>query len=78
MAAAGGAWNASVVAEYLVVRGQAYRTGGLGAIIRVASDTANYPLLAAGVTVMTFIVVLLNRTFWLRVAEIAQTRYRMD
>jgi NitT/TauT family transport system permease protein len=76
--AAGGAWNASIVAEYVTFKGHTYRTGGLGAMIRVATDTANFPLLAASVTVMAAVVILLNRTVWARIYHLAQTRFRMD
>ncbi len=76
--AAGGAWNASIVAEYVTFKGVNYRTGGLGAMIREATDTANFPLLAATVTVMAGVVVLLNRTVWARIYHLAQTRFRMD
>jgi ABC-type anion transport system duplicated permease subunit len=37
--ASGGAWNASIVAEYFHFKGQIYTTNGLGATISQATDT---------------------------------------
>jgi NitT/TauT family transport system permease protein len=76
--AAGGAWNASIVAEYLQYKGQLLTTHGLGSLISVAASTANFPMLAASLTVMVAIVIFLNRTIWARIYQLSQTRYRMD
>jgi NitT/TauT family transport system permease protein len=76
--AAGGAWNASIVAEYLSYKGTVMTTGGLGSLISVAASNANFPLLAASLTIMVTVVILLNRTVWARVYRLSQTRFRMD
>ena len=76
--AAGGAWNASVVAEYLVYKGGILRTGGLGSELNIATSNQNFTLFAASLTLMVFIVVLLNRLVWSKVYNLAQTRYKMD
>jgi NitT/TauT family transport system permease protein len=76
--AAGGAWNASIVAEYLSYKGTVLTTHGLGSIISVAASSANFPLLAASLTVMVMVVILLNRTVWARIYHVSQTRFRMD
>lgn len=76
--AAGGAWNASIVAEYLQYRGQVLQAGGLGATISVAAANQDFRTLAASLTIMVLVVVLLNRTVWARVYRMAQTRYRLD
>jgi NitT/TauT family transport system permease protein len=76
--AAGGAWNASVVAEYVSYRGGILRAGGIGATIFEAAERADFPLLAASLTIMVGVVVVLNRTFWARLYQSAQTRFRMD
>ena len=41
--ASGGAWNASIVAEYFHFRGQTLSTVGLGAVISHATDTGTFP-----------------------------------
>jgi NitT/TauT family transport system permease protein len=76
--AAGGAWNASIVSEIMDFRGEHYRTAGLGATISMATANADFPLLAAGLTVMVVVVVSLNRTLWSRMYRLAQNRFRLD
>jgi NitT/TauT family transport system permease protein len=76
--AAGGAWNASIVSEIMDFRGEHYRTAGLGATISMATANADFPLLAAGLTVMVVVVVGLNRTLWSRMYQLAQNRFRLD
>ncbi len=76
--AAGGAWNASIVAETLVFRGRELTTFGLGSLITRATHEGNFPLLAAGVLTMSFALVLLNRTVWRRLYRLAATRYALN
>jgi NitT/TauT family transport system permease protein len=76
--AAGGAWNASIVAEYLSYKGTVLTTYGLGSLISVAASTENFQLLAACLTFMVAVVILLNRTFWAKIYHLSQTRFRMD
>lgn len=76
--AAGGAWNASIVAEYLWYKGEIYQANGLGSMISVAAANKNLPLLAASVTVMVGVVVVFNRLVWDRLYRQAMTRYRME
>jgi NitT/TauT family transport system permease protein len=76
--AAGGAWNASIVAEYLEYNGKYLTTAGLGSIISVATSEQNFALLAASLTVMVAVVITLNRTLWSRVYQLSQTRFRLD
>jgi NitT/TauT family transport system permease protein len=76
--AAGGAWNASIVAEYVAYKNSVLKAAGLGATIVMATDHADFRLLAASLTVMIAVVLLLNRTVWVKIYAIAQTRYRLD
>lgn len=76
--AAGGAWNASIVAEFISYRGQTIQTPGLGSTINMAASQANFPMLAASLLVMVLMVVVLNRAFWVKLYALAQTRFRMD
>jgi len=76
--AAGGAWNASIVAEYLSYKGTVMSTLGLGSVISQAAFSKNFSLLAASLTVMVAVVVALNRLVWARVYHLAQTRFRLD
>jgi NitT/TauT family transport system permease protein len=76
--AAGGAWNASIVAEYATYRGTQLSTEGLGARISEAAAKGDFPLLAASVAVMSMMVVLFNYTVWRRLYVLAQSRYSLS
>lgn len=76
--AAGGAWNTSIVAEIVVFRGQEYVAKGLGSYIAKAAYNARYSELVAAVSMMVLVIVLLNRFFWARLYNLAETKYRMD
>jgi NitT/TauT family transport system permease protein len=75
--AAGGAWNATIVAEYVTHRGEVMRTFGLGAVISEAATRADFRTLAAAVLVMSAVVVTFNRLVWRPTYELAQTRYSL-
>jgi NitT/TauT family transport system permease protein len=76
--ASGGAWNASIVAEYFNFKGQIYTTTGLGATIQQATDTGNFDLLLAATIMMAATVVMVNRLVWRRLFRLAETRYRLE
>jgi NitT/TauT family transport system permease protein len=75
--AVGGAWNASIVSEYVVFRGGVMKTHGLGSLISEAAATGNYPLLLAGTVVMSVLVLLTNRLVWGPLYRLAETKYRI-
>jgi NitT/TauT family transport system permease protein len=76
--AAGGAWNASIVSEYVHAAGTVQKTRGLGALISTAAEAGRFPLLAAGVLTMAALVVCINRTFWKRLYHLAERRYALS
>lgn len=76
--AAGGAWNASIVAEYFHFKGEIISTTGLGATISRATDTGNFAQLLAATIVMAAIVVTTNRLVWRRLYRLAHTRFRLE
>lgn len=75
---AGGAWNASIVTEYLQLGGDTYQAFGLGSMIFTATETSNFPLLTASVVVMALLVVLFNHFVWGALHRLAETKYAMD
>jgi NitT/TauT family transport system permease protein len=75
--AAGGAWNASIVAELVAWHKQTLNAYGLGNYISTASNDGKFALLIAGGIVMSAIVVLVNRLFWRRLYRLAETRYTL-
>ena len=76
--ASGGAWNASIVAEYFHLKGQTLQTIGLGAQISSATDAGNWDLLLLSTIVMAALVVCVNRVVWRPLYRVAQTRYKLE
>jgi NitT/TauT family transport system permease protein len=76
--ASGGAWNASIIAEYFHFRGHTYMTTGLGAVISNATDTGNFRVLLAATIVMAAMVVTINRLVWRRMYNLAATRFKLE
>ena len=76
--ASGGAWNASIIAEYFHFRGHTYMTTGLGAVISNATDTGNFRVLLAATIVMAAMVVTINRLLWRRMYNLAATRFKLE
>jgi NitT/TauT family transport system permease protein len=76
--ASGGAWNASIVAEYFHFKGHIYTTTGLGATIQQATDSGNFDLLLAATIMMAATVVTVNRLLWRRLYGLAETRFRLE
>ena len=76
--AAGGAWNASIVAEYVSFHGEVHTAFGVGSAISLAAQRADFPALAAGVLVLSAIVVLFNRLVWRRCYHLAEQRCSLN
>jgi len=76
--ASGGAWNASIVAEYFHFQGRIVSTAGLGSTISSASDSGRFDVLLAATLIMATIVVLLNRLLWRRIYRLASSRYKLE
>ncbi|MGH8746849.1 MAG: ABC transporter permease subunit, partial [Burkholderiales bacterium] len=76
--AVGGAWNASIVAEYVEFAGHTYSTVGIGAMIAQATAHGDFARLLAATLAMVLAVVLINRLFWLPLYRLAEARYRME
>jgi NitT/TauT family transport system permease protein len=76
--ASGGAWNASIVAEYFHFKGQTYSTVGVGAMISAATDAKNFNLLLASTIALAAVVVTTNRLLWRRLYRLAETRFKLE
>jgi NitT/TauT family transport system permease protein len=75
--ASGGAWNASIVAEYFHFKGKVLSTFGLGAQISSATDSGNFALLLLSTIVMATFVVTVNRLLWRPLYRLGETRFRL-
>ena len=76
--AAGGAWNASIVAEYFRFKGETLSTTGLGATISQATDAGDFKLLLASTITMAALVVTINRLVWRRLYRLAEARFKLE
>ena len=76
--ASGGAWNASIIAEYFHFQGRIVSAPGLGSTISRASDSGRFDLLLASTLIMATIVVLMNRLVWRRLYRLASTRFKLE
>jgi NitT/TauT family transport system permease protein len=76
--ASGGAWNASIVAEYTFFGGATHSVTGIGSAIARATASGRYPVLLAATLSMIFAVVFINRYAWRRLYRLAEVRFRMD
>lgn len=76
--ATGGAWNATIVSEYVVFGGEVKKTIGLGSLISEASATGNYSILLASTLLMAVIVISLNRLVWKKLFSLAEEKFRLE
>lgn len=80
--ATGGAWNASIVSEYVTFNAHIYSTVGLGALIASSAGNATSPHFAAPLLAATLamaaVVVGINRLFWRRMYRLAEQRFHLD
>jgi NitT/TauT family transport system permease protein len=75
--AAGGAWNASIVAELVTWNHHTLHAYGLGNYIASVSVQGKFALLLAGGIVMSAFVVIVNRLFWRRLYSLADSKYAL-
>ncbi|MCC6346075.1 MAG: ABC transporter permease subunit, partial [Nitrospirales bacterium] len=76
--ATGGAWNASVVSEYVTFGGGTMKTRGLGSLISESTVSGNFGLLLLSTVAIAIIVVSINRLLWKRLFALAQEKYRLE
>ena len=78
LTAAGGAWNASIVAEVASWGKTKLVATGLGSYITHYTQVGDFPHIALGVGVMCILVVVINRLFWRRLYRYATLRFSLD
>ncbi len=76
--AAGGSWNASIVAEYVSWGNNTLVANGVGAYIASSTAAGDYPRILLGVIVLSIYVLILNRLLWHPLYLFVTTRYRLD
>jgi NitT/TauT family transport system permease protein len=78
MTAAGGAWNASIVAEVVTWGQTKLQATGLGAYITDCMNQGNFLHMAVGIGVMCIFVLFFNRVLWRPLYVLAETRFQLD
>jgi NitT/TauT family transport system permease protein len=78
LTASGGAWNASIVSEFVQFGQTTKTTFGLGAQIALAASAGDFPLLLAGTVLMAVVVVVINRLLWKRLYALAERRFTLS
>jgi NitT/TauT family transport system permease protein len=73
--AAGGAWNATIVAEIVYYNHRTLAAKGLGTFI--AQNTGHLPELFAGLLVMSVYVTGLNALLWRRLYRLSETKFAL-
>ena len=76
--AAGGAWNATIVAEYITYKTHVLAASGLGTFITEASNASDMHKVIAGILVMAVYVVGLQALLWRRLYNIAERKFALS
>jgi NitT/TauT family transport system permease protein len=76
--ASGGAWNASIVSEWVSWGSERLSASGLGAYIAQMTEAGDYPRIALGIAVMSVLVIAMNRLLWRPLYAVAERRTRLD
>ena len=75
--AAGGAWNASIVAELVIYNRHVLVASGLGSFITQATARNDFHAIIAGILVMAVYVTGINALLWRRLYAIAESKYAL-
>jgi len=76
--AAGGAWNASIVAELATWGDTTLKADGLGAYIAEVTQKGDTPMIICSIAVMCIFVVITNKLIWRRLYSYAEKRFHLD
>jgi NitT/TauT family transport system permease protein len=76
--ASGGAWNASIVSEFVQWGDTKVAAHGLGAYIAQTTAAGDFPKIILGIAVMSLFVTLFNRVLWRPMYAYAESKLRLD
>lgn len=76
--AAGGAWNASIVAEYVSWGSTTLKATGLGEYIQASTTAGNFPQIALGTAIMCLYVLTFNHFIWRPLYRLAEERFNIN
>ena len=76
--ASGGAWNASVLAEYSRLQDRTLRDHRPGRGDQLGYRQWEFPVLLLVTILISLMVVTMNRLVWRRLYRLAETRYKLE
>ncbi|MFT4058487.1 MAG: ABC transporter permease subunit [Legionella sp.] len=76
--AAGGAWNASIVAEWVSWGDVTLKATGLGEYIQASTTTGDFPKIALGTAMMCLYVLTFNHFIWRPLYRLAEERFNFN
>ncbi|WP_205951224.1 ABC transporter permease [Pantoea stewartii] len=76
--ASGGAWNASIVSEFVQWGNTQVTAHGLGAYIAQTTAAGDFPRIILGIAVMSLFVTLFNRLLWRPLYVYAESKFRAN
>lgn len=76
--AAGGAWNASIVAEWVSWGDTTLEATGLGEYIQASTFAGDFPKIALGTMMMCFYVLAFNHLIWRPLYRLAEERFHFN
>jgi NitT/TauT family transport system permease protein len=76
--ASGGAWNASIVAEYVKWGDTTLTAHGIGAYIETNTVAGDYPRIVLGIVMLSLFVTLFNRALWRPLYRLSERKLRLD
>ncbi|QGZ57819.1 ABC transporter permease [Paraburkholderia acidiphila] len=76
--ASGGAWNASIVSEFVQWGDTKVVAHGLGSYIAETTAAGDFPKIILGIAMMSLFVTLFNRVLWRPLYTYAESRLRLD
>lgn len=78
MTAAGGCWNASIVAEVVKWGDNTIHSLGLGCYITQNTEIGDFPRIALGISIMSIYVVVFNKIIWRNLYQLANSRFNFN
>ena len=76
--AAGGAWNASIVAEWVSWGDTTLKATGLGEYIQASTIAGDFPKIALGTAMMCIYVLIFNHLIWRPLYRLAEERFNFN
>lgn len=76
--AAGGAWNASIVAEWVSWGNTTLKATGLGEYIQASTTAGDFPKIALGTAMMCVYVLAFNHLIWRPLYRLAEERFNFN